>query len=86
METVTSQNPRLLTHQALKSNCSKSTRNSNINFRMPLKIYHQNIRGMRCKTNELVSHFHPTPPPTDIMPNVTSRLLGGTATNSSKRL
>ena len=62
LETITSQNPKLLTHQALKSNCSKSTRNSNINFSTPSKIYHQNIRGLRCKTNELISHLHPTPP------------------------
>jgi len=62
METVTSQNPKFLAHQASKSDCSKSTRNSNINFRTPLKIYNQNIRGLRCKTNELISHFHPTPP------------------------
>jgi len=61
---ITSQNPILLTHQApkSKSNCSKSTRNSNINFSTPSKIYHQNIRGLRCKTNELISHLHPTPP------------------------
>jgi len=62
MEKVTSQNPKLLTHQASKSNCSKSTRNSNINFRTPLKIYRQNVRGLRCKTNELISHLHPNPP------------------------
>ena len=67
METVTSQYPKFLTHQAFKLNCSRLTRNLNIHFRPPLQIYHLNIRGLRCKTNELISHFHPTPP--EIMPN-----------------
>jgi hypothetical protein len=36
-----------------------------------LKIYHQNIRGMRKKTNELVNHLHPNLPQI-IVPDGTS--------------
>jgi len=33
-----------------------------LNCKTPLKIYHQNIRGLRCKTNELIDHLHPILP------------------------
>ena len=62
MEMVTSHSPKLSISQITKTSCPKLTRNLNLNYRIPLKIYHQNIRGLRCKTNELMGHLHPILP------------------------
>jgi exonuclease III len=59
METVTSHNHKPQTSQLTKESVPKLTKNP---ITTPLKIYHQNIRGLRCKTNELISHFHPDYP------------------------
>ena len=44
--------------QSTKGSDSKITKKQSTNYRTPLKIYHQNIRGLRYKTNELLSHIH----------------------------
>jgi hypothetical protein len=84
METVTSHTPKPPIPQVTKTSCPKLTKTRNLNCRIPLKIYHQIIRGLRCKTNELIGHFHPYLP--HIMLHRTSRELGGTATNFYEQL
>jgi len=62
METVTLKNYTLPSPQSTKGSDSKITKKQCINCKIPLKIYHQNIRGLRYKTNELLSHIHPVLP------------------------
>jgi hypothetical protein len=62
METVTSHSHKLPVPQITKVSGPKLTKKLNTNCRIPLKIYHQNIRGLRCKTNELIGHLHPVLP------------------------
>jgi hypothetical protein len=59
METVTLHNHKFPTSQLTKESGPKLTKKQITNYKIPLKIYHQNIRGLRCKTNELIGHFHP---------------------------
>jgi hypothetical protein len=40
METVTSHSPKLSISQITKTSCPKLTKNLNLNYRIPLKIYH----------------------------------------------
>ena len=58
METVTLKNYTLLSPQSTKGSDSKITKKQSTNCRTPLKIYHQNIIGLRYKTNELLGHIH----------------------------
>jgi exonuclease III len=62
METVTLHSHNVLTPQITKESSPNLTKRLNTNYRIPLKIYHQNIRGLRCKTNELIGHLHPVLP------------------------
>jgi len=57
METVNSHNPKPPIAQERKSSCYKLIKSQNLNCKIPLKMYHQNIRGLRCKSNELISHL-----------------------------
>jgi exonuclease III len=62
METVTSHSPKPPILQITKTSCSKLTKNRNLNCKIPSKIHHQNIRGLRCKTNKLIGHLYPILP------------------------
>ena len=62
MESVTLKNYTLPSPQSTKGSDSKITKKQSTNYRTPLKIYHQNIRGLRYKTNELLSHIYPDLP------------------------
>jgi hypothetical protein len=59
---LTSHSHKLPIPQITKESGPKLTKKLNTNCRIPLTIYHQNIRGLRCKTNELIGHFHPVLP------------------------
>jgi len=56
-ELVVNQNPEI--HMTLKS---PPVLTNITNSKTPPKIYHQNIRGVRCKTNELISHLQQISP------------------------
>ena len=62
METVNLHSSKPPISQVRKTSCYTLTKNRNINCKTPLKIYHQNIRGLRCKTNELISHLQQISP------------------------
>lgn len=62
METVTSNNYTLPSPLSTKGSGPKITKKQSTNCKIPLKIYHQNIRGLRYKTNELIGHIHPVLP------------------------
>jgi hypothetical protein len=62
METVTIHSHKLPIPHTTKESGPNLTKKLNTNCIIPLKIYHQNIRGLRCKTNELMSHLQPVLP------------------------
>jgi len=62
METVTLKQYTPPSLQLTKGSGSKTTKKQSTNCRIPLKIYHQNIRGLRYKTNELIGHIYPVLP------------------------
>ena len=59
METVTLKNYTLPSPQSTKGSVPKTIKKQSTNCKIPLKIYHQNIRGIRYKTNEQIGHIHP---------------------------
>ena len=63
METVNLHSSKPPISQVTKTSCYTLTKNRNLNCKILLKIYHQNIRGLRCKTNELISHLLQISPP-----------------------
>jgi len=62
METVNLHSCKSPISQVTKTSCYTLTKNRNLNCKIPLKIYHRNIRGLRCKTNELISHLQQISP------------------------
>jgi len=52
METVNSHNPKPPIAQETKSSCYKLTKSKNVICKIPLKIYHQNIRGFKANFNK----------------------------------
>jgi hypothetical protein len=59
MEAVILHNQKFPTSQSTKDSGPKLIKKQITNYKKPLKIYHQNIRGLQCETNELIGHFHP---------------------------
>jgi exonuclease III len=59
MEKVTLHKHNLPTSQLTKENGPKPIKKQITNDKIPIKVYHQNIRGLRYKSNELIGHFHP---------------------------